>query len=118
MDIIFFIFIVPSSPPSNIHVVNKTTDSISITWDEVPLNHSNGAIKGYIVFYKEKMRSLYNSMATLQKNIALFGLKFFTEYSIRVLAYTENGNGVSSHEISVLTSESGKMFSAINFPKT
>ena len=111
----FFIpFVVPSSPPSNVRIINKTLDLIRIAWDDVPINGSNGVIEGYIVFFREKIRSLYKSIATSQNNVTLFGLKAFTEYSIRVLAYTRAGNGITSDEIRLVTSESGKSLSYIH----
>ena len=88
-------------------VANDAT-SINVTWDEVPLLNQNGAITGYIVFYKEATATEYTSSATMHRSIQIKGLKAATQYALRVLAYNNNGNGVASQRIVLLTSEMGK----------
>ena len=73
------------------------------------MHHPKVEVKGYILFYREKIRNSYTSIATLQQNVTLVGLKTHTEYSFRLLAYNSNGNGVASDEVNQFTSESGKI---------
>ena len=61
------------------------------------------------MFYKEKVLRAqpYMSIATHKLNVVLQGLKIYTEYTFRVLAYNENGNGIATEETQVYTKESG-----------
>ena len=70
---------------------------------------TNQNITGHIVFYKEKSRlsDPYSSMATIGKSVNLIGLKVYTEYALRVLSYTNLGNGIASEMFYITTNESG-----------
>ena len=93
---------VPSVAPSNLTLTPLTESSIKAEWDEMQTN-----ISGYIIFYREvEFNGDYKRLATL-KTATLFGLQPHTQYEFRVLAYNENGNGVSSKVNSAFTKESG-----------
>ena len=103
------LFSVPASPPLNFTLTPLSTTSIKAEWKQVPENKRNGNITGYIVFYREKALPAepYKSLATTHLNSTLVGLSTFTEYTLRVLSYNKNGNGLASEEQSVYTAESG-----------
>ena len=107
---IFFLYLVPTSAPLNFTLTPLSVTSIKAEWMEIPSGYRNGNISGYILFYKEKLLRAqpYDSIATDKLNVTLQGLKIFTEYSFRVLAYNENGNGIATTEAHVYTKESGK----------
>lgn len=57
----------------------------------------------------------YVNVATDQENRQLYvtGLKKFTKYSVKVLAFTRKGDGAVSTDISVRTDEDGKYYSIV-----
>ena len=100
-----FSFLVPSVAPTNVKAVSLSSSSIEVTWrSNATLN-----ISGYILFYREKLlrSEAYQSIATHNLSITLQGLKAYTEYILRVLAYNDRGNGLSTRSLSVRTKEAG-----------
>ena len=101
-------FLVPSAPPSNVTVQEKTsTSSLSIQWMDVPDNETNGHLIGYTVTYravkvggKEVVDDVVKkSVGTGTHSITLNDLQSFTTYEIRVAGITRRGNGVFSQPI-------------------
>ncbi|KAL9978989.1 hypothetical protein ACROYT_G016578 [Oculina patagonica] len=97
----------PDEAPQNLTAVNKTSTSILITWDEVPLGERNGAIQSYEVNYTPvandnktsqviEAPAQYLLLSNLQKN---------TDYSITVLACNVIGCGPASQPIFVATDQ-------------
>lgn len=108
---ICLLFLVPTSAPLNFTLTPLSVTSIKAEWMEIPIGYRNGNITGYILFYKEKLLRAqpYDSIATDKLSVTLQGLKTFTEYSFRVLAYNKKGNGIATTEAHVYTKESGKL---------
>ena len=104
-----YCFLVPTSAPLNFTLTPFSVTSIKAEWKQIPSAHQNGNVSGYILFYKEKLLRAqpYDSIATDKLTVTLQGLKTFTEYSFRILAYNENGNGIATQETHVYTKESG-----------
>ena len=105
----------PTGPPTDFEVVETTSQSIVLSWGVVPEGHRNGIIAGYKVIYQ----ALPNG-GNLTANVSvgeegkgtsttLSGLNQFTNYSIRVLAYTVKGDGPPSVEQTVQTKEDSKL---------
>ena len=101
-------FLVPSAPPSNVTVQEKTsTSSLSIQWMDVPDNETNGHLIGYTVIYravkvggKEVVDDVVKeSVGTGTHSITLNDLQSFTTYEIRVAGITRRGEGVFSQPI-------------------
>lgn len=101
-------FLVPSAPPSNVTVQEKTsTSSLSIQWMDVPDNETNGHLIGYTVTYravkvggKEVVDDVVKkSVGTGTHSITLNDLQSFTTYEIRVAGITRRGEGVFSQPI-------------------
>eukprot|EP00795_Rhopilema_esculentum_P007218 gene7217-12900_t len=97
--------IVPSSPPSNMTAVSNDASSIDVSWNEIPSSDQNGVITGYLVFYRESSATTYTIAATTQLKLKIQGLSAATSYSLRVLAYNSNGNGIASELITLTTRE-------------
>ncbi len=70
------------------------------------------------MFYKrtgDKNDSYVNSTTGPNKRkLHITGLKKFTKYSVKVLAFTRKGDGAVSVNISVLTDEDGRLFKFSN----
>ncbi len=99
--------LVPSSPPANVTAISLNPASISVSWNKVPSGDTNGAITGYIVFYREASDVVYTSFGTNKLNVTILGLEAATEYLVRVLAYTPAGNGIASKLLRIYTQEKG-----------
>lgn len=89
-----------------------------MTWGEVPEGYVHGILQGYHVFYSEMTADKnisYVNVATDPENHQLYvtGLKKFTKYSVKVLAFTRKGDGAVSTDISVLTDEDGNYYSIV-----
>ena len=101
----------PSSPPTNVSVVDITSTSITITWDEVPAIDRNGIITEYEVEYNQSTFDI-NTTQTVRVNsssrmVQLTELHEYVNYSIQVRAYTGVGFGPYSDDIYERTREDG-----------
>ena len=110
-SIYFTFLLVPSSPPTNVSVVDFTSTSITITWDEVPAIDRNGIITEYEVEYNQSTFDI-NTTQTVRVNsssrmVQLTALHEYVNYSIQVRAYTEVGFGPYSDDIYERTLEDG-----------
>ena len=83
-----------------------------VSWDEVPAVDRNGLITVYEVLYEplETFEGFItsDSINTTDMMLILTGLQEFVEYNISVRAYTSEGSGPYSEEITEMTLEDGK----------
>ncbi|XP_022810551.1 protein sidekick-1-like isoform X3 [Stylophora pistillata] len=94
----------PSDSPKSVQAIVKNSTSVSVSWAAVAKQHRNGIIKGYKVIYQalpdgDNVTSFSNiSFEDQEKedDVTLGDLIKFTNYSIRVLAFTVVGDGPSS----------------------
>ena len=103
-------FLVPSAPPQEVRAINKTTNSILITWYEVPVNQQNGRILSYNVTYtmiKQKITET-KQVEVPKIYLNLTGVQANTNYSITVMASTIKGHGPASQAVYVITGQHGK----------
>ena len=104
---------VPNEVPVIVEIRNSSSTSLYVRW--TPVNDTNGApLLGYIVFYKPMAGATFveESLASVGRNeteTELEDLDKYSNYSLRVLAFTENGNGVSSERSIVTTDEDGEL---------
>lgn len=78
-----------------------TSTSIEVTWAPVKFKDRNGIIKGYKVIYRAlpngdnvtKFRNISMENQAGEQTLKLEKLNEFTNYSIRVLAFTAVGDG-------------------------
>ncbi|KAK3533036.1 hypothetical protein QTP70_006611 [Hemibagrus guttatus] len=88
-------------PAPNFQAVVQTSTSVSLSWDK-PLT-GNGDIQNYKVYYMEKNLGNEKDIEVSGLSYTMTGLKKFTEYNFRVVAYNKHGPGVSTDDVSVRT---------------
>uniref|UniRef100_A0AAZ3Q5V7 Neogenin n=1 Tax=Oncorhynchus tshawytscha TaxID=74940 RepID=A0AAZ3Q5V7_ONCTS len=88
-------------PAPNLQAVSTTPTSVTLSWD-TPLT-GNGDVLTYKVYFMEKGLDLEQDIDAGALSYTLMGLKKFTEYSIRVVAFNKHGPGVSTGDITVTT---------------
>ncbi|XP_062455460.1 netrin receptor DCC [Rhea pennata] len=88
-------------PVENLRAASTSPTSILISWD--PPAYANGPIQGYRLFCTETATGKEQNIEVEGLSYRLEGLKKFTEYTLRFLAYNRYGPGVSTEEIVVTT---------------
>ncbi|XP_063133192.1 netrin receptor DCC isoform X7 [Rattus norvegicus] len=88
-------------PVENLHAVSASPTSILITWE--PPAYANGPVQGYRLFCTEVSTGKEQNIEVDGLSYKLEGLKKFTEYTLRFLAYNRYGPGVSTDDITVVT---------------
>ena len=98
------------TPPQNVTAVNKTSNSIFITWDAALDNQREGEILGYKVNYS--LRTMYSIEAKMVSvptvHVKLTGLRVHRKYNITVFAYNQCGDGPPSAIIMEKTHQGSK----------
>ncbi|KAL9960831.1 hypothetical protein ACROYT_G034336 [Oculina patagonica] len=99
---------VPNQAPAILESNSTTSTTIEIKWLEVTQLNS-APLLGYVIVYKEIDKKFHvdtmKSVAPTPREAVLEDLKKFTDYTIRVYAFTRNGNGVASEPFSLRTQE-------------
>ncbi|XP_060231104.1 neogenin isoform X7 [Meriones unguiculatus] len=88
-------------PAPNIRAYATSPTSVTITW-ETPLS-GNGDIQSYKLYYMEKGTDKEQDVDVSSHSYTINGLKKYTEYSFRVVAYNKHGPGVSTQDVAVRT---------------
>ncbi|XP_069483084.1 netrin receptor DCC isoform X2 [Ambystoma mexicanum] len=88
-------------PVENPQAVSTSPTSILISW-ETPA-YANGPVQGYRVFCTEGPTGREQNIEVDGLYYKLEGLRKFTEYTLRILAYNRYGPGVSSEDLTVVT---------------
>ncbi|NXO03178.1 DCC protein, partial [Rhinopomastus cyanomelas] len=88
-------------PVENLRVVSTSPTSILVSWD--PPAYANGPIQGYRLFCTETATGREQNVDVDGLSYRLEGLKKFTEYTLRFLAYNRYGPGVSTEDVTVTT---------------
>ncbi|XP_052044134.1 neogenin isoform X7 [Apodemus sylvaticus] len=88
-------------PAPNIRAYTTSPTSITVTW-ETPLS-GNGEIQNYKLYYMEKGTDKEQDVDVSSHSYTINGLKKYTEYSFRVVAYNKHGPGVSTQDVAVRT---------------
>ncbi|KAJ9576974.1 hypothetical protein L9F63_006411 [Diploptera punctata] len=93
---------VPEAPPQSVACSPLSSQSIKVSWLPPPSNQHGGLLQGYKVIYRPVLKDNIIHVATSEVKRTssietyLHGLLKFTNYSIRLLAYTSVGDGVVS----------------------
>lgn len=106
-------FSVPSASPTILQIKNITSTSVQVNWSRVPEDSLQGLnLSGYSIFYRERSEAfLPNKLRSVPEYTTattIHDLKKYTDYSLRILAFTANGNGVPSNPVEFKTDEDGK----------
>uniref|UniRef100_A0A8C3KV46 Neogenin 1 n=1 Tax=Calidris pygmaea TaxID=425635 RepID=A0A8C3KV46_9CHAR len=88
-------------PAPNIRAYASSPTSVTVTW-ETPLA-GNGEIQNYKLYYMEKGQDTEQDVDVGGLSYTINGLKKYTEYSFRVVAYNKHGPGVSTQDVVVRT---------------
>ncbi|KAF2355841.1 Fibronectin type III, partial [Trinorchestia longiramus] len=99
----------PSAPPREVRCSALSSDRLQVSWGAPDPKHHNGQIQGYRVEYElweswQDEGTLHRSQ-TVGQTIVLKGLEAATNYSVRVRAYTQAGDGPWAEAIACLTDE-------------
>ena len=95
-------------------MVNASTvdsSSVNINWGEVPCQHRNGEITGYVVVYRKVLSSGNGERRQTQEGMVMVNgqtatidnLDPITEYSVMVAAVNSAGTGVFSKPVTAVT---------------
>eukprot|EP00795_Rhopilema_esculentum_P001382 gene1382-15786_t len=102
---------VPTAPPPNVRVREKySLDSITVTWNEIAAEKSNGRLKGYKVKYTITKVSNVDVLVTSSSTkeiildkytfrLKITGLTSYTTYVVSVCGFTDAGNGPYSDPV-------------------
>ncbi|KRT80459.1 Immunoglobulin, partial [Oryctes borbonicus] len=102
---------VPEAPPQDITCSQIASQSMKVLWSSPPLAQHGGIIQGYKVYYRPILLDNIEIPAsgeikrTPSTETYLHGLYKYTNYSIKVLAYTGAGDGIISSPIFCITEE-------------
>lgn len=108
-------FSVPSSPPRNLLVLNVSSRSVLLQWDDPPQQDWNGQLSGYTVLVREfntenSEQRLFASRdpSTFTQVHNVTNLKTYTQYIFSVSAKNSVGGSSYSNEVQVRTTEDGR----------
>ncbi|XP_047351251.1 Down syndrome cell adhesion molecule-like protein Dscam2 isoform X6 [Vespa velutina] len=102
---------VPETPPTQVTCVALSSQSVKVSWNAPPPHQHGGIIQGYKVYYRPvptdnmDISTVGEVKRTSSIETYLHTLYKYTNYSIRVLAYTGAGDGVLSQPIYCMTEE-------------
>lgn len=102
--------IVPLHPPLNVQTYNTSSRSLRVTWDLVPAEWHFGIILGYHVIItdtRDGHEHIDDIKVSANRSLEKAGLERYTNYTVKVAAYTIKGAGNFSEPIRVLTDEDG-----------
>ncbi|NWU69141.1 DCC protein, partial [Pterocles burchelli] len=88
-------------PVENLQAVSTSPTSILVSWD--PPAYANGPVQGYRLFCTETATGREQTVEVDGLSYRLEGLKKFTEYTLRFLAYNRYGPGISTEDMTVTT---------------
>lgn len=90
-----------AGPPQNLKGTTISDHEIKLTWD--PPLVTNGVIVQYRIYYAEEELGQEMFTDCIETEKMLIDLKPFTEYTISVVPFNQNGMGDPSNEIKVKT---------------
>ncbi|XP_039400068.1 netrin receptor DCC isoform X2 [Mauremys reevesii] len=88
-------------PVENLRAVPTSPTSVLLSWE--PPAYANGPVQGYRLFCTETATGKEQNIEVDGLSYKLEGLKKFTEYTLRFLAYNRYGPGVSTEDLTVMT---------------
>ena len=98
----------PSAAPLNVTGVFTDSTSLRITWSPPPFPDQNGEIEAYNVTY-QRTDGINFTTSTIDSFILIPGLRPFTNYSVKVAAFTVY-IGPFSEPITVMTDSDSELY--------
>ncbi|XP_020608188.1 receptor-type tyrosine-protein phosphatase F-like isoform X1 [Orbicella faveolata] len=97
----------PAGAPRNVQGRNSSSNSILVTWGDVPAEQQNGIITGYNITYQSQTENDNNSVSAGREDRQkeLTGLKEYVNYNITVFAFTVKGDGPASDPVIVVRTD-------------
>ena len=94
----------PDGTPQNVSGHNRGSASISVSWDQVPVEQENGIITGYTITYHSQSQNHNGTVPAgpSERQKTITGLKEFVNYNITVLASTVKGDGPPSSPVLIV----------------
>ncbi|XP_076332516.1 neogenin-like isoform X3 [Tachypleus tridentatus] len=89
------------SPARDLQAFPQSPTSILVQW--VSPDKLNGPIEKYQLYYMKVGTSVEHEITTQKTSYLLQSLDKYTEYSFRVVAFNQNGPGVSTEELTART---------------
>ena len=106
-------FVAPAGFPQNLAAQTLNSTAITVSWDEVLVNETNGIITQYNVTaipdesFANVVEMLVNNLTF---SVVFDGLEEFVVYRFTISARTVVGFGPTSPEVSARTNEAGKHY--------
>ena len=94
----------------NVKAYNTSSRSLLVTWDPVPAEWRFGIIRGYQVIItdtRDGREYVYDVKVSENRSLEQAGFERYTNYTVRISAYTIKGLGNYSEPIRVITDEDG-----------
>ncbi len=94
----------------NVTVVNKTTNSIGISWG-TPTNLLNSGVRFYVPLARKAGNNSLSTGKMVPANTTMSeitGLEAYTEYNVSVVVVSGNGTSFTSVDVLVMTDEGGE----------
>ncbi|XP_075064425.1 neogenin isoform X9 [Mixophyes fleayi] len=88
-------------PAPNLRATSISSTSVSVSW-ETPLS-GNGEIQNYKLYYMERGAGNEQDIDVGGLTYTVNGLKKYTEYTFRVVAFNKHGSGVSTQDVIIRT---------------
>ena len=108
----------PDGAPQNVRGHNRSSTSISVSWDQVPVEQENGIITSYTITYHSQTENDNGTVPAgpSERQKTITGLKEYVNYNIRVFASTVKGDGPPSSPVLVIrTDQDSKSFKSQTF---
>ncbi|KAK3930875.1 Down syndrome cell adhesion molecule-like protein Dscam2 [Frankliniella fusca] len=103
---------VPGAPPQDIRCAAHGPQSLQVEWLPPPVNQQHGVLQGYRVYYENveewppgTIEADTKLAAGTETRTELHGLQRFSNYSVRVWAFTRVGEGARSKPVYCVTEE-------------
>ncbi|XP_063782550.1 neogenin isoform X10 [Pseudophryne corroboree] len=88
-------------PAPNLRATSISPTSVSVSW-ETPLS-GNGEIQNYKLYYMDRGAGNEQDIDVGGLTYTVNGLKKYTEYTFRVVAFNKHGSGVSTQDVIIRT---------------
>ena len=107
IELTFCLYIAPSAPPSNLSFISMTSTTITLSWNPIPTDQTNGYIEHYVVTVTEHETASEFQEEPTNTQVTLQSLHPYYTYTCRVAAVT-TGPGPYTGNLTIQLPEDGK----------